>query len=49
MAGIWERVKGDAPEEVRRINVTLLRTELLLVAMGTRTRSQSREDFEGDF
>lgn len=48
MAGIWERVRGDVPEGWRRINVSFLRTELLLVGMGVRTRADAKTHIEGE-
>ena len=46
MAGIWEIVKGDAGELVRRLNVSLLQTELMGVALGVRTRADAKTNLE---
>jgi hypothetical protein len=47
MAGLWDITKGDAGELVRRVNVTLLRTELTGVALSVRTRADAKTNIEG--
>ena len=46
MAGLWEIVKGDAGENVNRLNVSLLQTELMGIALGLRTRSEAKANLE---
>jgi len=46
MAGIWEITKGDVPEGAARLNVSLLQTELMGVALGLRTRADAKANLE---
>lgn len=46
MAGIWERVRKAQSETDRRINVSLLETELTGVALGVRTRAEAKANIE---
>jgi len=46
MAGIWEIVKGDVGETDRRLNVSLVQTELMGVALGLRTRAEAKANLE---
>jgi hypothetical protein len=43
MAGIWEIVRGNTDV---RLNVSLLQTELMGVALGVRTRAQAQANLE---
>ena len=46
MAGLWNIVVGSAGENIRRLNVLLLRTELTGVAMGIRLRAAAKQNLE---
>jgi hypothetical protein len=48
MAGLWNVVKGDAGQLVKRVNITLLRCELIGVALGVRTRSAAKTNIESE-
>jgi hypothetical protein len=46
MAGLWDIIKGDAGETVSRVNITLLRCELVGVALGVRSRADAKANIE---
>ena len=48
MSGIWEIVKRGG-ENNKRLNVSLVRTELTGVAMGLRTRAAAKANIEDRF
>ena len=48
MAGIWERVHTQGGESQVRVNVSLLRTELMGLALGVRTRADARVNLEAE-
>jgi len=48
MAGLWEIVRGDAGENVSRLNVSLIRTELTGLALGVTTRAIARDHLEAE-
>jgi len=48
MSGLWDIARGSLEANIPRINVLLLRTELMGVALGLRTRAMAKINIESE-